>query len=767
MADDRNRRAQAGAKPRAAHAQQRAAATRPPKKAAASANAAKPGTPSGVKTWLRRGSYGVVLAMVAAIGGGFMALNSVEVPEIERNVKNTSFVCLADVGDGECNASNSVAAISAAGSRRVQVGIDEISPHLINAVIAAEDRSFFQHNGVDAWGIIRAAYRSVAGSASRQGGSTITQQYVKMVYLSNEGTLERKFNEAAIALKIEREMTKPEILEAYLNEAPFGRGAIGIEAAARAYFDKPAADLTITESAYLAGLLRAPSYADEPTNPDKPAENKEAARRRRTVLAGMLEMGYITREQFDEGDAQPFEGQVLTSAPSSTGVEVMPEFRNVGGEYIIEWVRQILTDEKQSAFVGQSRLFGGGLRIYLEVDPTLQYAALLATQEQLQKYPGPAAAMMSIDDQGRVLAMIGGQDYAKSQLILPLGQAGGGSGRQPGSTMKPVALAAYVAAGRSIQNEFYSPASIVPVGVNGKEEPPIRNYEEADHGKLTVEKATWYSSNTVYVQMLQKIGMDSFADMALRLGIVTPQKREVGAVLGTTDTSLLEMAVAYGTLGNHGERRPPHVIRRIENAAGEVLYDAANDASLAPVQAIESGVADTVAGVLTGSVHTGTGANARLADKKKIAAGKTGTTTDNKDAWFAGFACGVTSVFWMGYPDVDLTINAIPQMIDSNGKPVTGGGYPARMFATFMNVATRDRNDCDIAKADYGTLIEPVDETYAPTTTTIPPDPALVDPSLVDPSATTTVAPGETGQSAPQASTDPNAQPGDAARPGA
>lgn len=689
--------------------------------------------------------------MVAGVGGVFVALNAVPVPEINREIQATSFICLSDVADGECEASNARALISAGGSRRIYTPLDEMSPNIINAVIAAEDRSFFTHNGVDLWGITRAAYRSVAGSASRQGGSTITQQYVKMVYLSNEGTLKRKFDEAAIAMKIEREMSKKEILEAYLNEAPFGRGAIGVEAASISYFNKDSASLTIGEAAYLAGLLRAPSYADEPTNPEKPNENAEATRRRRTVLAGMLAMNYIDQSEYDEFNELSFDDYVLASAPSTTGIEVSGNFKGMGGEYIVEWVRSQLVDANAPTFVGEQKLFGGGIKVYLEIDPEMQYLAQVATQAQLDKVPGPSAAMMAVDEAGRIKAMIGGQNYAASTLNLALGRAGGGSGRQPGSTMKPVALAAYVAAGKSIKSEFWGPPLItVPDPASGV---PLefKNYDDADLQRGTIEKMTWQSANTVYIQLMQRIGPDAFGQMAAKLGIVAPQKREVGAVLGTSEASLLEMTVAYATLGNHGERIAPHIIRRIENGQGEVLYDVANDTRFTPEQAIDAGVADTVAGVLTGSIHSGTGANAKIT---KPAAGKTGTTSDNKDAWFAGFSCRLTAVFWMGYPNVDPATGSIPAMVDPAGKTVTGGGYPARMWQLFMEGATKNRSDCDIEKPDFGTTVDPIDETYAPTTTTIPPDPNLVVPGGevvpgAEGGATTTVPAAPTTTAAP------------------
>ena len=229
---------------------------------------------SSWRLWCRRITFAMILLGVGTVGAGFVALNSVKIPEATRAIKTTSFVCTAEVADGQCTPSKSVAQFAQGGNNRVLVDLGEISGNLINAVVAAEDRSFFSHGGVDPWGIARALYRDLRGSASRQGGSTLTQQYVKQVYLTADRTPQRKLKEAAIAIKLERKLTKQQILERYLNEVPLGRGAIGVEAAARAYFDKDASELDIAESAYLAGLIRAPKYADDPTDPAKPQENK-------------------------------------------------------------------------------------------------------------------------------------------------------------------------------------------------------------------------------------------------------------------------------------------------------------------------------------------------------------------------------------------------------------------------------------------------------------------------------------------------------------
>jgi len=699
---------------------------------------------------VRRISFAAVLVLVAAVGGAFAFLNSVDVPDVERNIKTTSFVCLGDVADGECTAANSKAQFSEGGNKRIQIGIDEISPNLINAVVAAEDRSFFEHDGVDLFGIGRAAYRGIVGSASRQGASTITQQYVKMVYLSNERTYTRKLREAAIALKIERTMSKREILEAYLNEAPFGRGAVGIEAAARSYFDKDAGSLSISEAAYLVGLLRAPSYADEPTDPSKPDEATEAKRRRRTVLVGMRELGYITDEEFTAADAEAFEDHVLASAPSFDGTQVRADFESMGGRYIIDWVRkQLIEDETASMYLGSSALYGGGLRIYLTVDERLQYTAQLATQQVLTAYPGPSAALMSVDDHGQVKAMIGGQDHAASKVNLALGKAGGGSGRQPGSTAKMFALAAYVAAGHSVTSQFWSPPLIeYPNVLEGDKPYPVRNFNDEDLGLLTVREGTIHSANTMFIQIMEKIGVKAFAEMAKKLGLLEDPKPELGAVLGTSETSVYELLTAYSTIANGGERFRPHIIRRVEDADGNVLYDAATDAAYGPERVIEEGVAQTVAGVLKGVITGGTGKGAQI---KAAAAGKTGTTDNSVDAWFAGFSCKVSTVVWLGFAE-----SQTPMVDPSTGKGVTGGGLPAQMWKTYMNNAVDGQPGCDFPNVDYGTVVDPPDERFAPTTTTtappeIPPESAPV----TTPGATVAAQPAAPAGESAGAATDP------------
>ncbi|MBX7069388.1 MAG: transglycosylase domain-containing protein [Microthrixaceae bacterium] len=669
----------------------------------------------GWRVWIRRLMFAGVLVGVATVGVGFVLLNSVEIPDPTRTIKTTSFVCTAEVSDGACTPSNSVAQFSQGGNNRVLVNLDEVSPHLINAVVAAEDRSFFTHGGVDPWGIARALYRDLRGSASRQGGSTITQQYVKQVYLTADRTPERKLKEAAIAIKLERKLSKPEILERYLNEVYLGRGAIGVEAASRAYFDKDAKDLDIAESAYLAGLIRAPKYADEPSDPDNPQEAKEAKRRRQTVLDAMVEEQYITAEQAADAASQEWAGHVLEQAPATAGPVVRSGFSAVGGRYIIEWVRTQLRDMPN---VGEKALLEQGLRVYLTIDPRLQLAAHGSTVGVLNQPDDPASALVSVDDSGRIVAMIGGQNFDASQVNYALGAAGGGTGRQAGSTFKPIALAEYVAQGHSVKSNFWGPKLWVFPKLNDGKDWEVKNYDDKEFAETTVEQATWQSANTIYAQMMLKITPEKFAAMAARLGITAPVKPVPAAVLGTADVSVLDMATAYSTFANSGTLKPPYIIRRVEAADGSVLYDVAADPAKQPTpEAIPVPVAETVNSVLSGVIGqpVGSGHRAQLRTK---AAGKTGTTSDYRDAWFAGYTCRITTVVWMGY---DNKPGEPPRYMDKvHGKEVTGGSLPADIWRSFMATATEGARGCSFKPVDAGLTIDPPDPAYAPTTTTIP-----------------------------------------------
>ena len=685
--------------------------------------------------WLRRSTYAAILVGVALVGGVFALMNTIRLPD-PKSPPETSFICLADVASGKCGPGNAVASLSA-DQNRVALRYDQMSPLIIQAVVSAEDRDFFNHNGIDPVGIARALFRDVvAGSDSTQGGSTITQQYVKQEFLTTERSFTRKLREAALAMKLERKLTKRQILERYLNAIYFGRGAYGIEAAARAYFDVSAHDVTLDQAAFLAGLIRAPNLADPVKNP------KEATRRRRTVLEAMVETGYITRQQADSAGAVPWKDHVVDTPLKKSNVRVIdPAFDDAGGGYIAEWVRQ-----KIGQRFGEGAAYTKGLRIYLTIDRNDQVAAQQAVKKQFTDPADPAGALVSIDESGKILAFIGGQNYDISQVNLALGTSGGGSGRQPGSTFKPFALAAFVEQGNSTQSVFNAPQQLVLPHADEGKDWTIDNYEPGDLGTITVENATWSSVNTVFAQIMQKVGAKAVVDVAKRAGVTAPMRAVNSIVLGTKEVSVLDMATAYSTFSNHGVLKQPYVISRVENAAGQVLFQAPT-----PVQnqALSPDVADTVTNVLRGVITKGTGTHALL---KVPAVGKTGTTTDHKDAWFVGYTCHVTTAVWVGYP--------IPApMVNVHGvAEVAGGTFPAAIWHDYMTTATQGQSKCNFRSVDAGTNKVNPDLVVGPptsSTTTTVPGATTVAPPAAGGAATTTAKPappaGVTTTAAPAA----------------
>jgi penicillin-binding protein 1A len=628
----------------------------------------------------------------------------------------TSFVCLAGVAPGTCGPDNSVVALSAQ-ENRTTLPYAQLPKVMIRALVAAEDRDFFHHNGIDPFGIARALYRDLTNSsAARQGGSTITQQYVKKTYLTSERTLTRKLKEAALAVKLERKYTKQQILERYLNEVYFGRGAYGVEAAARAYFDIPSRDLTVDQAALLVALIRAP-LDDPSTHPDV------SLRRRDGVIDAMVQADYLSPAEAHRAKATPIGATLVAKPARSNNVRVAPDFAAVGGEYIAEWVRRQLGSR-----FGEGAAYTKGLRVYLTIDPTDQRNAHDAIARNLDRPTDPASSLVSIDQDGRIVALVGGEDYATSQVNYALGRAGGGSGRAAGSTFKAFALAAFVEQGNSVKSVFPAPPELVLPHADQGRDWPVTNFEHEDLGTVTVEAATWHSANTVYAQIMQKVGAKAVAEMATRLGVSAPVNPVNSVVLGTSDVSVLDMATAYSTLADHGVRTTPYVIQRVESPSGKVLFDAGAPARS---QVLSADVADTVTNVLRGVISKGTGTKALL---KRVAAGKTGTTNDSKDAWFVGYTCHLTTAVWVGYdtPTPMLGVHGIPA--------VTGGTFPANIWRSYMSRATANEPRCTYRNIDAGkNKVNPELVAGPPTTTTLPPP-----TTTTVPGATTTTAPGAT-----------------------
>jgi len=394
--------------------------------------------------------------------GGVWVLSQEELGELREleSFAQTSYLCMADVV-GECNADNATAQFTA-GEDRVIVTFDEIPQVLIDAVVATEDGDFFEHEGVDPWGIARAAYRDIRNEGVQQGGSTITQQLVKIELLTPERSITRKLKEASLAIKLERELSKEEILTRYLNIIYFGRGAYGIAAASQAYFDKDVSELTLADSAFLAGLIRAPSTADPQSAPE------EAARRRSTTLDLM-----VRDEMISEAEAEAARVEDFSSVVGSPVREGLGEIRGPqGSAYVVEAVRQQVG---QLDVLPDGGIYTGGYRIYTTIDPRLQNAAYETINEfDFEADGGPDASIVAVDSRGFVRAIVGGRDFEESQVNLALGRDGGGSGRQPGSSFKPFALAEALEPGISARSLYTAPPVIEIPWAHDRATSPVR-----------------------------------------------------------------------------------------------------------------------------------------------------------------------------------------------------------------------------------------------------------------------------------------------------
>ncbi|HEX9992151.1 MAG TPA: PBP1A family penicillin-binding protein [Acidimicrobiales bacterium] len=686
----------------------------------------------------RRLLFLLALLGIAGVAGAGYVLSSIPLPP-ERTPEQTSFICGADVSSG-CGPANAIAELHAE-QDRVLVDLDDVPGVLVDAVLAAEDRDFFDHGGIDPFGIARAAWADIRDEGRTQGGSTITQQYVKNVYLSSERTLVRKLKEAVLAVKLERELGKDEILERYLNTVYFGRGAYGVGAAARAWFGKPVDELGLAESAYLAGLIRAPESADFSEHPD------EATRRRRTVLDAMVQVGTITRQERDQADAVPWTWPwVMPKDETPESTEVTDAAAAADAEYFVEAVRRYLSER-----YGDARVYGGGLRVYTTIDLRMQQAAVDAVASTLDEPGDPAAALVAVDDGGFVRAMVGGNDFATNQVNLALGRAGGGSGRQPGSTFKAVALAEAVREGYSVLSTFEAPAEITIPEADAGGDWDVENYDQAEYGTLDLVDATRLSANTVYAQLMVELGAENVVRMAHDLGVTADLQPNNSLVLGGGEVSVLDMATAFSTLANEGVHRTPVMVTRVETADGQVLESnvPSENVVLTPE---ESAV---VTYCLRQVIADGTGVAAAFG---KEAAGKTGTTSSYRDAWFVGYTPKLTAAVWMGYPDPDAEGNPVP-MLDVHGRRVTGGSFPAEMWRAFMEVATEGMDTGEFREPEdfqgvilnedlRTTTTEEPPSTAAPTTTeeTLPPS---TEPPSTEPPTTETIPPPTTGTTLP------------------
>lgn len=528
---------------------------------------------------------------------------------------------------------------------RVVVPLSRISPYVQEAVVANEDSRFYSHIGIDPIGMLRALWVDIKNRQVVEGGSTITQQLAKNMFLSQQRTLPRKLKEILLALVIERRFSKQEILQAYLNQVYFGEGAYGVEAAAQVYFGKHASDLTLAESAMLAGLPRGPSIYS-------PYVDAQAAlRRRATVLSGMVTQGYITAAQAAQAEAEPIQ---LAGKKK----------RAVQASYFLDYVANELVGR-----YGANRVYKGGLKVYTTLDLSMQQAA----ESTLGKYQG---AVLILDAaSGAIRAMVGGRDYSESAKNRAVAEV-----RQPGSAFKAFLYATALEKGLPMNTVIVDE----PVNISGY---APQNYDKTYRGAITLKKALRWSVNVVAVKLANQIGIDDVIHTAQRLGITTlvPGDRNLAAALGglTNGVNLLEMTTAYAVFANQGILVKPLSVLKVVTESGQILEE-----NLPQQQnVLKPEIAYLLTNMLAGVIQDGTGTGA---DIGRAAAGKTGTTDKYETAWFIGYTPDVVAGIMVANDDrtpVNISGTQVAQMWGTMMRAVTAG-MPAKDFPVPEDVVT-------------------------------------------------------------------------------
>ena len=542
--------------------------------------------------------------------------------------------------------------------------ISEIPDMMKKAVIATEDKNFYKHQGFDTWGMLRSILVNIRSRRAAQGASTITQQLARILFLSNERSMDRKIKELKIAIRIEKSLSKDEILEMYLNNIYLGSGAYGVAGAAKIYFNKNLNQLTLAETALIAGLPQAPSVYSPFNNPEK------AIKRRNTVLGRMYKMHFITKEEYQKAKVEPLR---LTSSPSVYTYNKAPYFV----DYVMKELDMLGFDEKE--------ISQGGYKITTTLNYEAQQAADRAINSNLAAWgvlnkENVQVALMSYSPiDGKIIAYVGGKNYAKSQydrVTLAI--------RPPGSSFKPFVYAAAIEKGMSPNDEIED----LPVKINNW---TPKNYGNTYRGKMPMYAGLMVSSNVMTVRLIQEVGISAVIGMARTLGIKTPISYDYTISLGSNGVKLYEMVVAYGAFANGGYNVTPYAVEKIETSKGKVIYKAPKTKVM---KVLDLNTAAAITAMLETVIKSGTG---RAADIGKPAAGKTGTTDDYKDAWFVGYTPDVVTGVWIGCDDNR-----------KSGAGMTGGTGPAKIWKEVMQVATKPygSTDFDYPKVDinYGKI---------------------------------------------------------------
>jgi penicillin-binding protein 1A len=598
---------------------------------------------------------GLVLGTIAALAAAAFTAASAFKQSCDLNllkpvaIGQNSFVYAAD---------GSVLGAIPAERNRQPVTLTQMSSWVTKATVAIEDRRFFEHGGLDYEAIIRAAVRNLEEGAIVQGGSTITQQLVRNLYIGRERSLERKTKEACLALKLEEAHTKQWILETYMNQVYFGNHAYGIEAAAQTYFSKSAAKLNIVQAALLAGLPQAPSAYDPFKRP------AEATRRRNDVLRAMLSAGYINQSDYDASLQAPLKlkaGQLYTK---------------IREPYFFSYVREQLI-----AKYGANTVRGGGLKVYTTIVPRLQRLAVSAMSETLNQKSDPASAVVSINPKNGAIRAMTAVIPGKKNLQFNIAAQGR---RQAGSAFKTFVLTEAIKQGINPNSTMYlsAPFHWQPDPNCSEAVDPncvwdVSTYDQSYTGPTTITQATLRSDNTVFARLTLDVGPEKVVNTARAMGIRTKLEPVASVGLGSNSVSTLEMASAYATLAAGGVYSKPMAIRKVVLPNGKV--DAgAGWGRVKRKRVFSDGVAYEVVRILKMNIQSGTGTRANPGFP---AAGKTGTTDDFGDAWFAGVTTNASTVVWVGYQNAKIPMTAV------HGIRVAGGTFPAMIWGLFMRGA--------------------------------------------------------------------------------
>ena len=583
----------------------------------------------------------------------------------------------------------------------IPVRPSDITPVLRDAVIAVEDQRFYSHKGVDLRAVARALWADLQGGSYEQGASTITQQYVKRIYTGPQRSLARKVREATLASRVEKQLSKDEILFRYLGDIYLGSGAYGVGAAAETYFRRPVKELNLSQAATLAGLIQSPSRHEPRSNV------AGAEERRQVVLRAMLDQRRISQAEYSAAVGQRLRLATTDDAEPSLSATLVypPEQVDTKYPYFVDYVRRYLI-----ARYGEDRVYQGGLQVQTTIDARLQGFAEEAVKATLSGTSSPLEmSLVSLDpNNGYVKALVGGRDFTKSQVNLALGNCegipkaeagepicidGGGTGRQPGSSFKPFTLAKAFEQGIGPEKVYPAPSAYTfrgcrPTPGNGC---TVQNSEGGGYGALPLRQATAHSVNTVFAQLVLDAGIPETAEMAHRLGVTMvspdgkiPKGPQKGTgyggslTLGSAEASPLDMAAAFGVFARRGEQFPATPVIKVTDAEGEVLED---NSTRRGRRVIHEAIADNVNDVLKGTIAYGTGRAADIG-RPDGTAGKTGTSEDYSDAWFVGYTQKLVASVWMGYADSQKPLVNI-KGVDR----VFGGTFPAETWKAYMQRA--------------------------------------------------------------------------------